>query len=307
MRNDRQIELESLGLPTAEAQVYLALLQNGGTLGASALAAAVGITRTNIYPVLSSLANKGLVEAEAGYGSRFTAVRPKEALSALIAREKHDLLERERRVDAVSDQLESLIEAAPTDADAEQIQVIRDPRVATDRFERLQLEAEREIDLFVKYPIFNVHEGNPGLSKAVKRGVHYRTVYEQAILDAPEIKPCLAKWIEVGEEARAYDGALPHKLAIFDRQNILLPLVTPGRPARTLYIRHPQLGASLRLLFDSFWNAAKPIPTAKHNKTERVAGASARQKPPKRVTGPAESVDQQINGAKHSGLKAPID
>jgi sugar-specific transcriptional regulator TrmB len=67
MRDDRQDELERLGLAPSEARVYLALLRQGGTLGASALAAATGLTRQNVYPILSSLADKGLVEAEAGY------------------------------------------------------------------------------------------------------------------------------------------------------------------------------------------------------------------------------------------------
>lgn len=263
-----RIELEKWGLPAAEAQAYLALIRNG-SLAASGIASAIGTPRTSVYPVLESLLQKGLVEAGAGVGSRYTAIRPKEALPSFMVREREELLQRDRITANLIKQLEALAQPSEANGDIEQIQVIRDPRVATDRFERLQLEAEREIDLFVKYPIFNVHEGNPGLSKAVARGVRYRTVYEQAILDAPEIKPYLATWIEVGEEARAYDGELPHKLAIFDRQNILLPLVTPGRAARTLCIRHPQLGASLRLLFDSFWNASKPLANPREKKISR--------------------------------------
>ena len=93
----------------------------------------------------------------------------------------------------------------------------------------------------------------------MRRGVRYRGLYEQAVLDAPEIRPYLHAWIAAGEEARVYHGELPHKLAIFDRLNILLPLASPNGKARTLFIRHPQLAVSLGILFDSFWDRAEPI------------------------------------------------
>lgn len=253
-------KLERLGLSPAEAQVYAALVRSGGTLGASAVAAATGLPRTNVYPILHSLLDRGIVEAEAGYGSRFTALRPKEALPSLMQRARDDLAEREQLAQLLTDQLEALAEPEEKNGDAEVIQVIRDPRVATSRYERLQMEAKQRSDAFVKYPIFDVHRGNPAQAEAIRRGVHYRTVYERAILEAPEVKPYLAEWIAEGEEARVYDGELPHKLVVVDQQNILLPLITPGREARTLYIRHPQLGASLTLLFESFWERSTPIP-----------------------------------------------
>jgi len=288
MVKDPQSQLEELGLSAPEANVYFTLLRAGGTLGASAVSAATGIPRTNVYPILNSLTGRGIVEAEAGYGSRFTALSPDKALPLLIARERDEqrqrLSHRERVAEELVQQLQSVAAPATADLDAEQIQVIRDPRVATDRYERLQIEAKRRSDAFVKYPIFNVHRGNPTQAKAIRRGVRYRTVYERAILDAPEIKPYLSEWIAEGEEARVYDGELPHKLVIVDEQSILLPLVTPGREARTLYIRHPQLGESLTLLFESFWNMAEPIPRAadkrqskrvdeSREKSARISGA----------------------------------
>ncbi len=277
MRDDRQFEIENLGLTHGEAQVYLALLRSGGTLRASALAAATGVTRPNVYPILSSLADKGIVESEAGYGSPFSAVQPKQALSALIARQKQEVLERERRAAAVIDKLESLVESSPYDGEAELIQVLRDPRVATERFERLQREAKQYVDFFVKAPILNPRSSNPTEEKALRRGVCYRAIYEREIVDTPEIKPFLSKWIAAGEQARVYNGELPHKLAIFDRQNILMPLVTPGHRTKILFIRHPQLAASLGMLFEFLWERAQPIASQSHQKITKTADAARRQ------------------------------
>src|SRR6202007_1327910 len=119
----------------------------------------------------------------AGYGSPFSAVHPKQALSALIARQKQEVLERERRAAAVIDQLVSLVESSPSNGEAELIQVLRDPRVATERFERLQREAKHYVDFFVKAPILNPRSSNPTEEKALRRGVRYRAIYERTIVD----------------------------------------------------------------------------------------------------------------------------
>jgi hypothetical protein len=177
-------------------------------------------------------------------------------------------------------------EPAANNGESEVIQVLRDPRVIGERFERLQLEAERQVEVFVKAPIFNPQYTNPTQQKAMRRGVRYRGLYERAIVDAPEIKPYLEKWIAAGEEARVHDGELPHKLAIFDKQNILMPLITPSGQGRTLFIRHPQLATSLGILFDFMWERAKPIVSKKDRKrTGHKNGNRQRE----RYTGPPDT------------------
>jgi HTH-type transcriptional regulator, sugar sensing transcriptional regulator len=262
MYDPHQAKLESCGLSTGEAQIYLALLRSGGTLAASALAEGTQIPRTGVYPLLNSLVQKGIVEAEAGYGSRFTAIHPTQALPSLIARDREEqrekLLQRERLAGDLVGELESMANPAENNGDAELIQVLRDPRVIADRFERLQLETKRQIEIFIKAPII-ARPGNPTEEKVLRRGVRARALYEQAIVDAPEIKPHLWKWIAAGEDARVHRGELPHKLAIFDRQTILMPLVTPSGNGKTLFIRHPQLATSLGMLFEFLWERGEPI------------------------------------------------
>ena len=256
-----QVELQKLGLSAPEAQIYIALLRDG-SMGASAVTNKTGIPRGTVYPTLNSLLDRGLVEAEAGYGGRFSAIPAEQALPALIARSKEELLqemvERERIASELANQLRSVAKPMEHNGESELIQVLRDPRVVADRFERLELEAERQIEIFIKAPFF--HPGsNPAGEKVLQRGVCVRSLYERAVIDAPEIKPSLSKWIAAGEEARVYDGELPHKLAIFDRQNILMPLITSNGQGRTLFIRHPQLATSLGMFFEFLWKSAEPI------------------------------------------------
>jgi len=270
MLNDRLAKLKRLGLSAAEAQIYLALLRNGGPLGATALADKLDVQRTTVYPLLTSLTQKGMVEAEAGYGSAFGAVRADRALPGLLEREREQLAERARLaqeehrqrqslVDELTKQLKSLSVPTEHNGESELIQVLRDPRVIAERFERLELEAKWQIEAFVKPPAF-VRVGNPAQKKAQKRGVRIRGLYERAVVEAPNVKPYLGKWMADGEEARVHDGELPHKLAIFDRQHVLMPLVTPDGAGKTLYVRHPQLALSLGMLFDFLWELAEPIP-----------------------------------------------
>lgn len=278
--------LERLGLSTAEAQIYLALVRNGTPMGASAVVAATGVPRSSVYPTLTRLADLGLVESEAGYGGRFSAIPAERALHSLIGREREELSQRQEIAAELVAELKSLGEPRDIGADAEQIQVFRDPRVAAERFERLQLEAQQQVDAFIKAPFF-IGSSNPAQEQALRRGVRYRGLYEEAVLSVPEVKPYLETWVAAGEEARIYKGELPHKLAIFDSQNILLPLVTPGSQGKTLFIRHPQLAAGLGMLFESLWQTAEPVRFA--NRTQATTKRSS-----------SAAKNSQRDGAGHS-------
>src|SRR5688500_8127341 len=98
MRHGHQIELERLGLSAVEAQIYLALLKKGGTWRATAVAATMQIPRSTVYMALNSLLDRGLVEAEAGYGGRFSAVAADRALPSLIAGEREELRQRQQEL-----------------------------------------------------------------------------------------------------------------------------------------------------------------------------------------------------------------
>lgn len=264
MRHGHQVHLERLGLSDAEARMYLMLLRKGGPFGASALAAATRIPRSTVYLTLNALLDRGLIEAEAGYAGRFSAVPADKALPSLIEREAEELVQRQNelaeRRDLASElgaQLQAFAPLSENNLAAELIQVLRDPRAVRDRVAQLQLEAKRQIDVFTKPPYFN--RSNPGEHKSLRRGVRVRSLYERAALDTPEIKPLLAGWIAAGEEARVLDGELPHKLAIFDTEVVVMPLLMPGDQTRTLLIRHAQLAKSLGLGFEYLWDRAEPI------------------------------------------------
>jgi hypothetical protein len=62
-------------------------------------------------------------------------------------------------------------------------------------------------------------------------------------------------------------GELPHKLAIFDSQIVLMPLIRPGHQTKTFLIRHAQLAESLSLAFQFVWDRSEPVANAQQRKT----------------------------------------
>jgi len=297
-------QLQDLGLTPGEAQIYTALIRNGA-LGASAIASVTGIARSSVYPMLNSLVEKGLLETGASYGSRFVVVPPEQALPSLVAREREALRrqqqlaaetveQRDRLARDLGDRLSSIAEPVETTPD-ELIQVIRSPRGVAERVERLQNEAKRSIEVFIKAPFF-LPPGNPAEEKTLRRGLRVRAVYERAALDVADVKPYLESWIARGEEARVYEGELPHKLAIFDRHSVLVHLSMPGDQMRTLYIRHPELAMSLGAAFDSFWERANPIGVAGEKGTARTTQPPRKKKMQSHPARPSQVPSASRNG-----------
>ena len=257
MSHEQRAKLMELGLSATEAQVYLALVQNS-SLSASALASATNLSRTSVYQILGSLADKGLIETGLGHGSKFAVAAPDHALPSLVVRERETLSQRERLANQLGQQLASLL--TPVESGPEEpIQVIRNPQVFTERFERLQLEAERQVDMIVKAPILNPRKDNPTQAKAQRRGIRFRSLYEAAALEDPQIKPYIESWIAAGEEARVYHRELPYKLAVFDSEVVLLTLEMPAEQLRALFIRHEKLAKSLSMLFEFLWERGEPL------------------------------------------------
>ncbi|HYJ68253.1 MAG TPA: helix-turn-helix domain-containing protein [Nocardioidaceae bacterium] len=70
-----ELTLEQLGLTKTESKVYLWLLDRS-PLAASTIADLAGTSRSSVYLVLRSLVGKGLIDAGAGYSSRYHSAPP---------------------------------------------------------------------------------------------------------------------------------------------------------------------------------------------------------------------------------------
>ncbi len=264
MRDDFQTKLEKWGLSKAQAQVYLALVSHPETLGASALAAAAGVPRPSVYSVLESLVDQGMVRNGEGYGSRFSALPPEEALPQLLAADKERLAEREALTGELVRGLGSLAGRRQKSSGTDLIEILRDPRAVETGFRKLQSEATEEVRTLVKGPFVLKklnRKGNPAEQESLGRGVKHRAIYESALLTDENVAPFLQGWISAGEEARSYAGELPLKLVLFDSKIAWVPLETDAirHPVISVLIRHHALGRALGILFEYLWQESKPI------------------------------------------------
>src|SRR5436309_678260 len=87
MRHPHLDTLHKFGLSTTEGEIYLALALAGAPMKARDIAAATGVPRGSVYPILNALADKGIVLNGQGYGSEFAAIPAREALPPLIGRD----------------------------------------------------------------------------------------------------------------------------------------------------------------------------------------------------------------------------
>lgn len=254
---DTESLLEDLGLSKTEAKVYLCLLGQA-SLPAATIADQTGTSRSSVYLVLRSLVERGLIDAGAGYSSRYNAAPPDRALAALLERERIELDNRKRQVEQVLPDLTTLFEQSSS-PDGELVEILRTPSLVGERFDRLQSEAERTIDIVVRGPL-QVGGSNEAELAALRRGVRARAIYDDAILADPAVARNLASWTSGGEQARVYPGLLPMKFALFDSHTVVMPLVAPGVTAVVaIIVRNKELAAALEFLFNTLWTGSEPL------------------------------------------------
>lgn len=249
--------LEQLGLTKTEAKVYLCLLDQS-PLPAATIADQTGTSRSSVYLVLRSLVAKGLIDAGAGYSSRYHAAPPSRALTGLLERNRADLAARERHIEQALPELTELFEQNQ-DADGELVEILRTPTLIGERFDRLQSESQETIDIVVRGPL-QVGGSNEAELAALRRGVRARAIYDRNVLAEPSVDLNLSEWTTQGELARLYPGDLPMKFAVFDSNTAMMPLIAPGVSGLiAIIVRNPELGASLTFLFDTLWERSEPL------------------------------------------------
>jgi len=249
--------LEQLGLSKAEARVYLCLLGQS-PLPAATIADLTKTSRSSVYLVLRSLVDKGLIDAGAGYSSRYHAAPPQRALAGLLERDRAELLSRERHIEQALPELTKLYDNSDTGT-GEIVEILRTPKLVGERFDRLQSEARWTIDIVVRGPI-QLGGANEEEMAALRRGVRARAIYDRTVLDDPSIDRHLGSWTSEGEQARLYPGELPMKFAVFDSNAVIMPLVSPGvTGVVAVIVRNHDLAATLELLFNTLWEGSEPL------------------------------------------------
>jgi sugar-specific transcriptional regulator TrmB/DNA-binding CsgD family transcriptional regulator len=248
--------LQTLGVDPMEERVYTVLLEEGSAT-TSAITAAIGVARERVRRALEGLESKGLASrSPGGTRSSYTAARPDLAIEALVLRRQEELTRARREA---AHFVERFKDSGPsTDDERRPIELVRGREAVAQWWVQVQRSAQREVLIFDRPPYVMPFTGpNPVEIELLKRGVHYRVLYDESSFDQEPKRAAVQECIAAGEEARIRVG-LPIKLLVADEA---LALTHDGADVHegAVVMRRSAVLSGLVSLFNAFWRDAAPL------------------------------------------------
>lgn len=258
-----QRALAEFGLNGSQARVLLALIHFGGG-AASQLAAFAGVPRTSVYPLLNELSSLGLAEPPRGQVKYWTAPAREQLVERLWAVEENQFRAMRARKERARKVIVDLLPEPPAVA-TPHVQFARTVAEHVGLYARCLAAAKREVLVFNRGPY--VSSGpNPAVWELIERGVTVRALYDDSHFELGNegAKQECARYAAAGVDSRVVAN-LPLRLAVFDRQTVLMPLEDPESPtletATFLHVRHRAFGALIAAAFEHYWSEGRPFPS----------------------------------------------
>jgi len=244
--------LKLFGLTNYEAEVYGALLKVERAK-VKDLVKMVSVPRPMIYLTLKKLMNNGMCSENRGKISHYSAVAPSIVLRDILQNEKEMFKIKERGLQELN-----RVYKEPGEVPFELIQVLKGKQMREVLNEKVN-EAEKEMLIFFKHPAWKGDEGKKATqleSKALKRGIKIRCLYEKECFNTPPVDgflPFIRRLINQGEEGRVIEH-LPMNLMILDEKVAFFSLLHQMENDVTVFLfSHPALISTLKAGFEFFW------------------------------------------------------
>ncbi|MGR0319422.1 helix-turn-helix domain-containing protein [Agromyces sp. ZXT2-3] len=251
--------LEAIGLDDEHTAVYRLLLQVP-TASVDEIVASAALPAGRVREALAELERLGLIARQASAPDRVVASPPSSALRPL-------LLDRERGLAQAQEALVVLSELYRSGATQRETPDIVDVVLGADavrqRFAQLQASASEQVRVFVLSDVaFLDATENRAEDEALHRGVRYRVIAEQALLERPGFIEAAREAAPYGEEVRVLP-TLPTRLVIADESMAILPMRSRGteRAMGALLVHPSGLLDLLVSVFEDSWAAAADILT----------------------------------------------
>lgn len=265
-------QLQYLGIPRREAEVYLALLQKR-EFTAPEIAKITSLSRTKSYEILQNLVKKGLCNQSYMNGIKvFSSVDPKIVIANILS----EFDEKKKIADQLQKNMTELFKSNGNDGGTlDYIEVLNDTRQIKERWMNIQRNTRRELLLFTKPPYTAPLEENiEAEADLLKNNIDDRSLYEfSGIKTEDELKSFIStieSYQKIGEESRIVKE-LPMKLAISDETITMLALtdrISMKPSITTMIIDHPSFARAQKKVFESYWNDAITIEDFKNNLTK---------------------------------------
>lgn len=261
--------LDALGLDEAHTAVYRCVLQQQSA-SVTAVSHDVGISAPRARTILAELERLGLVARQGSARDHYVASPPAMALRPL-------LLERERGLSRASEALAELSDlyrrSTAQRSVADVVDVVIGDDAVRQRVAQLQAAAREQVRVLVLHEIALLSgEENIEEDRALARGVRYRVIVEQAVLERPGFLAAAREMSQIGEEIRVLP-TLPTRMFVADDQMALVPMREQGDDAGfgALLIHPSGLLDLVVSIFEEYWRTSTPfLPMAGAPATEGV-------------------------------------
>lgn len=265
MTNTRQVasfgheddELDAIGLPAADSQVYATLVRHPRA-AATELAEHSGLSVQQVGRALGRLTAGGMASRAPGRPARYLAVAPDVALGALVARKEAELRGARARVHGL---MEVFREASRFTHPAELVEVVTGVDNISRRVSRMQDAAHEQIRGFDKPPYVRDPGDNLGEERRrLAEGIRYRVIYDREAVAWPgRMASDILVGVAQGEHARVRPE-LPMKMFLSDDTLAVIPISSSSHAVDAAYVIHPSaLLDALATLFEAEWARAVPL------------------------------------------------
>jgi len=259
----QQLLLEASSLTGSEARVIVAILDLG-TATLKQLAEATGIDRSNIYPVLDSLAARGLCERLPGRNAVWECPEPKEVLARL---QRGEEVSWQAALEVAARKFEeagALLAESPSDIEEPAIELVDITRSGVTYLEAME-SVEAEVLVLNRGPYGGDVEPSQTVLDALARGVKARALWVSAELDGadPQVRLCADVYAHAGVDQRVVDN-LPAAMAVIgqDMALVSLPGTASSRSPKGATVRDAGMVALLSAGFEHLWEHARPYSVA---------------------------------------------
>ena len=250
--------LKEFGLTQLQAEVYLTLIKLGPSY-ARDLVSELRVNRVDIYRVLRTLRNLGLVELQLGNPTRFQCVAPRDALEVLLNRKEEALaglkersreilpkleaLKREPKVSSRSDKRLFLRLLSGTQVFHRVAELVKDARYV------LKMISPRGLQLHWQSGVYDAE------TLCVQRGAKIRIL---TYIGRQNIE-CVKEYATIATIRHLENFAARIRYIVIDEKQLILPISSPPQGLKdpvVIWSNSPTLIDSLIHDFDAAWSAA---------------------------------------------------
>lgn len=248
--------LEKLGLSKSQARVYLAIV-TVQKANVAKIASLSKVARPDVYRILSTLEENGLVKKIIGSPITFEATPLKQACEMLLENKKEEYIEIQHNTNNLINKFN--LNSHLYNVDIGNFQIVSSVKLLREMLGDENTNARTSIDLITKWRnirpvVFGVHQFFPN---AIKRGVKIRVIVDYD----PTEKKLASALSNPLLEIRYLGERVPIKATIYDKRKASMSVgFSYDDIVPSLWSDNPVFLKMMEAYFDTLWQKAITLP-----------------------------------------------